>query len=79
MSGTGRMTMLETIKIHKNKTATCKLTREKQKQKNVGVITGKLGKSGVNINMQADEKKAQEMMKEQGEMPVKRKRATEHL
>jgi hypothetical protein len=54
-------------KWHENGTATRKLTGEKRKHKNGGEITGKLGKTGVNINTQADGKTAQEMMKERRE------------
>eukprot|EP00957_Ditylum_brightwellii_P012164 918467-Ditylum_brightwellii.AAC.1 len=55
------------MKCHENKTVNRKLTGEKQKHKNGCEITGKLGKTGVNINKQAEGKTAQEMMKERGE------------
>eukprot|EP00957_Ditylum_brightwellii_P133586 10185356-Ditylum_brightwellii.AAC.1 len=50
-----------------NKTAKRKLTGEKWKHKNGGEISGKLRKTGENINTQAEGKTAQEMMKERRE------------
>ena len=54
-------------KWHETATANRKLIGGKRKHKNGGEIAGKLGKTGVNINTQADGKTAQEMMKERGE------------
>eukprot|EP00957_Ditylum_brightwellii_P035941 2723476-Ditylum_brightwellii.AAC.1 len=50
-------------KRYENETATRKLTGEKRKHKNGGEITGKLRKTSVNINTQADGKTVQKMMK----------------
>eukprot|EP00957_Ditylum_brightwellii_P177219 13500304-Ditylum_brightwellii.AAC.1 len=51
----------------RNSNSELKVTGGKRKHKNGGETAGKLVKTGVNINTQADGKTAQEMMEERGE------------